>query len=85
MLMKAIANLCSKLLRGQIPQHNRDLPFAANLTALRKKDGGIRTIADGDVFPRLASKIAAKRVIPALRRQLPPVQLVLASEVGARL
>ena len=34
-LMKALANLCSKLLRGQIPQHARDLLFAANLTALR--------------------------------------------------
>ena len=74
-LLKALANLCSKLLRGQIPQHARDLLFAANVTALQKKDGGIRPIAVGSVFPRLASKIAAKRVIPELRRQLPPVQL----------
>ena len=66
---------CSKLLRGEIPQHARDLLFTANLTALRKKDGGIRPIAVGNVFRRLASKIAAKRVIPELRRQLPPVQL----------
>ena len=28
-------NLCSKCLRCQIPQHARDLHFAANLTALR--------------------------------------------------
>ena len=74
-LMKALANLCSKLLLGQVPQHARDLLFAANLTALRKKDGGIRPIAVGNVFRRLASKIAAKRVIPELRRQLPLVQL----------
>ena len=74
-LLKAIANLCSKLLRGQIPQHARDLLFAANLTALRKKDGGIRPIAVGNVFRRLASKIAVKRVIPELRRQQPPVEL----------
>ena len=73
-LMKALANLCLKLLRGQIPQHARDLLFAANLTALRKKDGGIRPIAVGNVFRRLASKIAAKRIIPELRRQLSPVQ-----------
>ena len=46
----------------------------ANLTAHRKKDGGIRPIAVGNVFRGLASKIAAKRVIPELRRQLPPVQ-----------
>ena len=74
-LMKALANLCSKLLLGQIPQHARYLLFAANLMALRKKDGGILPIAVSNVFRRLASKTAAKRVIPDLRRQLPPVQL----------
>ena len=74
-LLKALANLCSKLLRGQIPLHACDLLFAANLTALREKDGGIRQIAVGNVFRRLASKIAAKRVMPELRWQLPPVQL----------
>ena len=58
-----------------MPQHARDLPFAANVTAFRKKDGGIRPIAVGNIFHRLASKIAAKRVIPELRRQLLPVQL----------
>ena len=52
-LMKALANLCSKLLLGQISQHSRDLLLAANLTALRKKDGGIRPIAVGNVFRRL--------------------------------
>ena len=74
-LLKALANLCLKLLRGQIPQHARDFLFATNLSALRKKDGGIRPIAVGNVFRQLASKIAAKRVIPELRRQTSPVQL----------
>ena len=73
-LMKALANISSKLLRGQIPKHTREL-FAANLTALRKKDGDIRPIAVGNVFCRLASKIEAKRVTSELRRQLPPAQL----------
>ena len=81
-LLKALANLCSKHLRGKMPQHARDLLFAANLTALRKKDGGIRPIAVGNVFRRLASKIAAKRVIPELRRQLPPVQLSIGVSGG---
>ena len=74
-LLKALANLCSKVLRGKTPQHARDLLFEPNLTALRKKDGGIRSIAVGNVFRRLASKIAAKRVIPELRWQLTPVYL----------
>ena len=74
-LLKALANICSKLLRGQVPKHARDLLFAANLTALRKKDGGIRPIAVGNVFRRLAFEIAVKCVMPELHRQLPPVQL----------
>ena len=74
-LLKALANLCSKLLRGQIPHHASDHLFAAKLTALRKKDGGIRPIAVGNVFRPFATKIAAKRVMPELRRQIPPVQL----------
>ena len=49
-LLVALANLCSKLLRGQIPQQARDLLFAANLTALWKKHGSIRPIAVGNVF-----------------------------------
>ena len=74
-LLKALANVCPKLIRGQIPQHARDLRFAVNLTALRNKDGGIRPIAVGNVFRGLGSKIAVKRVISELRRQLPPLQL----------
>ena len=73
-LMKAVANICSKHLRRHIPKHARDLLFAANLTALRKKDGVILPIAVGNIFRRLASKIAAKRVIPEVRRHLRPVQ-----------
>ena len=44
-LLNALANLCSKLLRGKIPKHARDPLFAANLTALQKKAGNIRPIA----------------------------------------
>ena len=74
-LLKAIVNLCSNLLLGQIAQHACGLLFAAYLTALRKKDGDIPQIAIGTVFRRLYSNIAAKRVITELRRQLPPIQL----------
>ena len=80
-LLKALANICSKLLRGQIPQHARDL-FAASLTALWKMDGGIRPIAVGNVLRRLASMIAAKRVIPELCRQLPLVQFCVGVSGG---
>ena len=72
-LLKALANVCPKPLQGQISNHACDL-FATNLTALQG-DGGIQPIAVGNVFRRVASKIVAKRVIPELWRQIPPVQL----------
>ena len=46
--------------------------FAANLTALRKKDGGIRPIAVGNVFRISASKAACR---PVYKRSFSPVQL----------
>ena len=80
-LLEDLANLCSKLQRGQLPKHARELLFASNLTALRKKDGCIRPIAVGNVFCRMATK-TAQRVIPELRRQLPPVQLGVGVSCG---
>ena len=73
-LLKALANLCSKLLRGQIPQHARDLLFAANLMALRKKDGGIRPTASVASFVNWPQS-EQRNVIPELQRQLLPAQL----------
>ena len=49
--------------------------FAANLTALHKKDGGIRPIAVGNVFRRLASKTACRPVIQSMKNHFFPVQL----------
>ena len=61
---KALANLCMKLLRGQIPQHASGLLFAEHLTAFRMNDGEIRPIAVSNVFRRFASKMAPERVVP---------------------
>ena len=41
-LLIVLANLCSNLLRGQIPQLSHDLLSASNLTAQWIKDGGNR-------------------------------------------
>ena len=51
------------------------LMFAANLTALRKKDGGIRPIAVGNTLHRLASKAACRSTIRSIAGDLAPVQL----------
>ncbi|XP_029657562.1 uncharacterized protein LOC115231754 [Octopus sinensis] len=73
-LLDSINRLCSRIVTGAIPAVARDLLFSANLTALRKSDGGLRPIAVGNVFRRLAAKIMSRRVIPQLCREFLPFQ-----------
>ena len=57
-LSLSLTSLVNTFLNGQISDFARILFFSANLTALRKKDGGIRPIAVGNIIRRLASKVA---------------------------
>ena len=61
-------------MRGKIPPVARSRPSAANLSALRKNNGGIRPLAVGNVLRILASNIDNDRNVPNLRQELPPVQ-----------
>ena len=65
-LRRSITNLTKKILRGDVSDYAVKLIFSSNLTALRKKDGGIRTVAVGNVFRHLAAKVgcyAASRAV----------------------
>ena len=57
-LILSLTSLVNTFLNGQISDFARILFFSANLTALRKKDGGIRPMAEGNILRRLASKVA---------------------------
>ena len=81
-LRASLTRLCNCLIRGNIPTIARDLLFSANLTALRKKDGGIRPIAVGNTLRRLVSKVASRPVIQALASQLAPIQLGVGVQGG---
>ena len=75
-LLNSLSNMFNILLSGNAPiYYARDLIFAANLTVLRKKDGGIRPIAVGYVFRRLASKIIFRMVVNDLGNELRPIKL----------
>ncbi|CAE1263915.1 unnamed protein product [Acanthosepion pharaonis] len=78
----SITALINSLLRAEIPQHARDLIFSANLTALKRKDGGIRPIAVGNIFRRLAAKIACRVVMKETGHELRPVQLGVGIQGG---
>ncbi|XP_029654873.1 uncharacterized protein LOC115228431 [Octopus sinensis] len=74
-LLSSLTALTNRILNAEIPEHARDLFFAANLTALRKKEGGIRPIAMGCFYRRLASKVACRQATKLLGSELRPIQL----------
>jgi hypothetical protein len=47
----------------------------ATLTPIKKKDGGLRPIATGEVVRRLTSKVLARKVLLDMRELLEPSQI----------
>ena len=74
-LKVSISRLVNRLASGNLSHHPRGLLFSASILPFKKKDGGIRPIAVGNVFRRLAAKIVCKAVSHGLGRELFPVQL----------
>jgi len=70
-----LTNFTNFLLHVEIPEAIRPLFFGASLTALKKKDGGIRPVAVGGALRRLAAKCILHVIQPSLTRQFVPRQL----------
>ena len=56
--LNALTGVINIILSGRVPQAIRPIVYGANLIALTKKDGGVRPIAVGEVFRRVAAKCA---------------------------
>ena len=74
-LITALTALVNLALRGEVPHPARAAFFGAALTALRKPDGGVRPIAVGCTYRRLATKLALRSIRAELGEQLRPTQL----------
>ena len=74
-LIRSLTAHVHRLLSAYLSDHDRKLLFSANLTALRKMDGGIRPIAVDNVFRRLASNVDCAAITPSLARQLSLTQI----------
>ncbi|OWA52981.1 putative Retrotransposable element SLACS 132 kDa protein [Hypsibius exemplaris] len=74
-LSEQVAALLNIMLRGKVPLEVCPLLYGATLTALKKKDGGIRPIAVGTVWRRILGKIVAKRVMSQMALLMRPCQL----------
>ena len=81
-LLKSLASLTNSALAGCLPQCSREAFYGAALCALRKKDGGLRPIAIGSVYRRLACRIAAHHVAGLLADEFRPVQLGVGTRQG---
>ena len=82
-LRRSITNLTNKILRGDVSDYAVKLLFSSNLTALKKKDGGIRPVAVDNVFRRLAAKVGCYAVYRAVSHELWPIQLGVSDKGGA--
>ncbi|KAJ2952400.1 hypothetical protein O0L34_g6708 [Tuta absoluta] len=81
-LMVSLVSLVNLMLSGKVNHEFTDLFYGASLVALNKKDGGIRPIAVGNTFRRLASKICCKNVRAFLSSKFEPKQLGFAIKGG---
>ena len=82
-LTRELAKLANLVVNQRLPDRIRPLFFGANLTALRKKDGGIRPIAAGNTLRRLVCRIVSNRVTKEMGTLLQPYQLGYACRGGA--
>ena len=74
-LLDSISTLINLFSSENLSDYPRKILFAANLTTMRKKDGAIRPIAVGNIFRRIASKIACRPAVMSLCSALSPIQL----------
>ena len=70
-----LTNLVNSMNRGNIPLAIRPFLFAATLHAAKKKQGGLRPIAIGDVYSRLTSKCLASLLAEEAVSAFSPLQL----------
>ncbi len=81
--LSAITIIVQLLASGKIPDTIRPYLYGAWLTALLKKSGGVRPVACGDTFRRLASKTCLIMLKPEIGTLFYPTQSGVAVPSGA--
>ena len=64
------SRVVARFVSGRLPPEAHEYFFGARLVALLKTDGGLRPIACGDVFRRLAAKLLCSAVAPHAKEYL---------------
>jgi len=81
-LVTALTALVNLLMNGNCPPSVTSFLFGGRLIALQKKSGGIRPIAIGYTWRRLAAKCANKHALTKLAGSLAPAQLGVGTPGG---
>ena len=71
-MLTALTALTNLALSGRLPEVVTPAFFGASLIALKKKDDGLRPIAVGSVYRRIAAKVAVAAVSQQVGGQLRP-------------
>ncbi|XP_060804915.1 uncharacterized protein LOC132902733 [Amyelois transitella] len=81
-VLTSITKLINLMLLGDVCQDVSAVIYGANLIALTKKDGGIRPIAVGSTFRRLAAKVCVRLTRHKLQNLFEPVQVGFGTRGG---
>ena len=81
-LLSPLTSFCNLVVSGLTPQFAQPIFFGATLIPLRKKDGGVHTIAVGQTFRRLVANCVSIHVIHNVRPDLAPLQLSCGVPLG---
>ena len=81
-LVEALSKFVNFVMAGNLPCDMAKFIASAPLTAIAKKDGGIRPIAVGEIYRRLVSRIANQKVLPQLATYLSPLQVGVGTRGG---
>ena len=76
--LTAMADFCSRIANGGFSAECMKVITAARLVGVPKPSGGLRPIAVGDTFRRLAAKSLLKTMDDVLKEQLSPEQVGVA-------
>ena len=74
-LVEALTDFMNLLLRGGCPAEVRPILFGGNMIALCKDNGGLRPIAVGYIWRRLAANCANRYAVARLTAHFAPLQL----------
>ncbi|XP_011555023.3 uncharacterized protein LOC105386209 [Plutella xylostella] len=81
-LLGSICSLANFMLKGMVNREVCPYLYGASLFALKKKDGGIRPIAVGNVIRRLVAKLGCRAVRQGMSSYLQPRQLGFGVPLG---